>query len=656
MSPISITFTTPTVSGLAWTDSFKDLRDEEIEDIIVHCRFATASFEAELSDRCEPRKDRALEDHYDTLFATAKTFNESGLTKEHNSCLDDLSSSLRESKEDAQNKHHTAKAATQYLWCISRVLGWSYALLIFCALSKSNVQKLPQDHRVKLIKRMNQYHIGIDSYLPRVRKQRKRKRNRNDVEDATTETLSIPTTTAHTNPLFTPTPLSNFCEVLEAPPVFAPPITPATSVFDIPTTKHPFSRLPQCDGMNVHPDQSHSTPPALDRDSQIGNSDSWYNLVMNNQTNRRTLQLPQLEHVLTYFNNPDFIEAFSSEELAQVVEGCLSSSQFSDLGWKRKILTTAEGIMGVEPWDPQLSARLKLREKFLSCLFPVGPEQRLQYAPDITKCDLTPVDSRLNAYCGEMMLFNAQKIVERNELLKACYVLEKFKPFDSKNPSTLEQSVMQQISFFKGKISRFAGHFLEAKDHLEPLSLPDALRSKILYGITTHLIAVYYKLSNIDEAMCLASAASEELQLSNRLSRNRERRLKLSLAETHLMKALWIVKKSNVEESRSKVFRNFTLSKHARDSLETASDIYEELQKSYQESRELSKVGRLNNFRISVGLAMISHLEGHLEVAFSKWELALSLAQSYWGSDFAMMISLYSMSEITLKLDKITQS
>lgn len=215
---------------------------------------------------------------------------------------------------------------------------------------------------------------------------------------------------------------------------------------------------------------------------------------------------------------------------------------------------------------------------------------------------------------------------------------------------------MQKILFFKGKISRFAGRFLIAKDYLVPLSFPNSLRSKILCGVTTHLVAVHCELGNIDEAMRLISVELEDLKSLNRLSQNRGRRLKLVWAETHLMKALWTVKKGNVEEGPSRFFRNFALPKHAQDSLKTASDMYEELQEIYQSIHELSKVGKLNNFRISVGLAMISHLDGHLEAAFSKWKLALNLARSYWSSDFAMMISYYSMSDVTLKLGKVAES
>lgn len=45
--------------------------------------------------------------------------------------------------------------ARQYLWLISRVVGWSYALLILCALGKHRIQRLDEDQRVKLIKYIN---------------------------------------------------------------------------------------------------------------------------------------------------------------------------------------------------------------------------------------------------------------------------------------------------------------------------------------------------------------------------------------------------------------------------------------------------------------------------------------------------------------------
>lgn len=54
MSPISITFGTSTNPRFQWFDSLKGLADEELDEIAVHCRSATAAIFTELSDRRNP--------------------------------------------------------------------------------------------------------------------------------------------------------------------------------------------------------------------------------------------------------------------------------------------------------------------------------------------------------------------------------------------------------------------------------------------------------------------------------------------------------------------------------------------------------------------------------------------------------------------------
>jgi hypothetical protein len=160
MSPISITFATSTNPELKWIDSFEGLRDEEIEEIIVHCRAATASFFAELCDRRKPWNDRTLENYRDMLLENANRINEKGFTKGHQLHLNDLFTSLSDPC-DAQTERSEAKVARQFLWLISRVIGWSYALLILCTLGKHRVQKLDEDQRVKLIKHISKHRDSL---------------------------------------------------------------------------------------------------------------------------------------------------------------------------------------------------------------------------------------------------------------------------------------------------------------------------------------------------------------------------------------------------------------------------------------------------------------------------------------------------------------
>ncbi len=99
MSPISITFGTPTNPSFQWYESFKDLADEELEEIVVHCRSATAAFFTELTDRRKPWKNQTLEDYHDMLLENANRINTRSLTDEHEDYLKNLYSFLADSRD-----------------------------------------------------------------------------------------------------------------------------------------------------------------------------------------------------------------------------------------------------------------------------------------------------------------------------------------------------------------------------------------------------------------------------------------------------------------------------------------------------------------------------------------------------------------------------
>ncbi|KAI9736732.1 MAG: hypothetical protein M1834_000936 [Cirrosporium novae-zelandiae] len=372
-------------------------------------------------------------------------------------------------------------------------------------------------------------------------------------------------------------------------------------------------------------------------------------------TKKARLYLPQVQQVISYFSIPGFIELFSIPELTQGVECCLSSSAFLKQDWKYRSLTTAQNIL-TRLENGQLSARLWLRTRALSHLFPDGP-----WKADTTQQIYIPVDPRSNAYSGEVMLSNAQEMIERNELQKATLELERFKPWNTA-ASTKEIRVMHQITFLKGKICRFGGDFIGAKEHLTDLFEHITLHSEIQSKATSHLIAVFCELGNMLKAMEFLRSEWEGMEYHTWYQGKRSRQ-KLISAETYLMQGVWIIKDSKGVLLEAPCGFSSPLSgiNHpdgARDSLKTAKKTYEELREMYIgiPTAELGKVRRLNYFRISAGLAMILHLQGQLEAAFDKWEFALTLAQFYWGQDFAMMISLYSMSDITLKLGRVKES
>lgn len=156
MPPITITFSTPANLDFRWFDNLEGLTTEELDEIVIQCRSATAAFLIELTDRRRPWRDYALEDYCDILQQTANRINKKGLTKEQELQLQGVYTYLADSG-DTQAERNDKKVARHFLWLISRVIGWSYALLTLCALGKNKVEKLNEDQRVKITRFIIQF-------------------------------------------------------------------------------------------------------------------------------------------------------------------------------------------------------------------------------------------------------------------------------------------------------------------------------------------------------------------------------------------------------------------------------------------------------------------------------------------------------------------
>ena len=150
----SINFSTPGKPNLRWFDSLKDLTDKELNAIAIQSRSATAAVFSELSDRSNPWQDQTLEAYHKKLLENADQINREGLTKEHETYLNTYLVGL----SDARNE---IKVLKQFLWLISRVIGWPYALLLLCALGIHKLQRLDEDQRTKLVKYIAQHRDSL---------------------------------------------------------------------------------------------------------------------------------------------------------------------------------------------------------------------------------------------------------------------------------------------------------------------------------------------------------------------------------------------------------------------------------------------------------------------------------------------------------------
>ena len=176
MSPIEITCATPTHPPFSWLDSLDKLEEGEIEGFVLNLRGALAAFSMELKDRRElryrrePDVDQALENYKKQLRETAEQINKQGLTKTQEVFLVNLTTLFAQAQcaKDECDDNNMHKAGREYLWLISSVIGWPYALLIVCTLGRNKIERLKEDHCVKLLRYIHEnrellYCCGLDN-------------------------------------------------------------------------------------------------------------------------------------------------------------------------------------------------------------------------------------------------------------------------------------------------------------------------------------------------------------------------------------------------------------------------------------------------------------------------------------------------------------
>jgi hypothetical protein len=167
-------------------------------------------------------------------------------------------------------------------------------------------------------------------------------------------------------------------------------------------------------------------------------------------------------------------------------------------------------------------------------------------------------------------------------------------------PSTLKIRLMQQVIFLKGKLYRFRGNFNDAEYHLKQVLNAAPKSSSISSDVIVYLIAVYCEISNIVKARNLTELKIKYLKGLNRLHEGKGRRFRLAEAKINLISTLWPAAEGESDVSFP---------------LQCARSLFEKVETICQGIDD-GKVARLYIFRVSAGLAIISHLEGHLQNVF----------------------------------------
>jgi hypothetical protein len=170
MCPAHIAFSTPKKPKFPWTDTFEDVENAELMQLIIECRGALHSLEAELAARQNPRVDTKLEDCYARLQEKARTIKHMGaLSNMDRASLEEAGTfleALRSGYIDSSQTRETRKGGAIYeqlLWLISRVAGPAYALLLICSVTRRTVERLNSFQSTILVKRMARYYNSLSN-------------------------------------------------------------------------------------------------------------------------------------------------------------------------------------------------------------------------------------------------------------------------------------------------------------------------------------------------------------------------------------------------------------------------------------------------------------------------------------------------------------
>ena len=351
-------------------------------------------------------------------------------------------------------------------------------------------------------------------------------------------------------------------------------------------------------------------------------------------------QLPQLKHVLPYLYDAAVVENLSPTDLRCIVEGCLSASRFDSPDWKRTVIGVAQHIAMNNRLECLLLDRVALRERTIASLFPGIHGVNTVQNDTCPKPKKRSPDALQKGYFGDVVLYNAQRLVEHNALQQAIQELDEFTPSSKERRSVLEEGIIQQVTFMKGKTLRFMGRFSDAKEVLQRLLGEPRLYTGIQHTVVSHVIALSCELSLLKEA---EYRLKNEFELFAQNQQNSSaRRLKLLAAEVHLTKALfWTMAKTK------SLAVEVTVPTEGVHASRAARNIYQYLHKSYGEIHELGKAGAFNFVRVLVGLAITSQLEYDHNTARFWWLEVRDFSLQRWGRDFVMMVSQSSLAYLS---------
>ena len=214
--------------------------------------------------------------------------------------------------------------------------------------------------------------------------------------------------------------------------------------------------------------------------------------------------------------------------------------------------------------------------------------------------------ARLNSQRGELIISFAESLIRQGKLSEAKAELVEWKALD-KEYSTLERITSRARDIILGKVLRFQGHFREAlvllKDVLQGCQLDDYFEGTGWYRVLLSEVAdLYCELDQPTDAERLLLHEPTPMMERGTQDIATGRRLRMSLAETYLLRKMYI----------------------------EAESLPVNLRQAFTSSGTPDYTSKVNIFHIWVSLARALHRQSRWEEALSSWRQALS-ALDYLG-------------------------
>lgn len=243
-------------------------------------------------------------------------------------------------------------------------------------------------------------------------------------------------------------------------------------------------------------------------------------------------------------------------------------------------------------------------------------------------------DARWNAMQGRLILSFAENLIKEDDLSRAQAVLEGWKPLNPNTPSTMEKVVRRDRNILLGRIVKNQGRFSEAlpyfEDPIQGFSLDNCnVSASWKLSVFVHIAELYCEVGRPDDAEEVLTKELDIFSSNGWRTIITGRRLQLSLIETFIRRGMF----ARAEECLSKLIPAF---------------------EAIAEPNILQSTA---HFRVWIGLARVSHLQGHFDTALARWNRALGVVEaSGWTTGFSHGIILYSIAQVLYRIGKIEES